>query len=100
MVENNISDFSVLYALYNFIWGLKLFKSRDAKFHSPDKIGRLINVYNKNEVANIKRYSQNYTVRQLNRGVNAIVNADINIKTRTTDKMSNLLTTIHNILEA
>ncbi len=96
LLSKGFSDVYMLITLYNFIWGLAVLK--DSRIVTDFSTGRILHVYNTNQLNQMKRYAQNYTKSQLLRGINAIVEADKRIKTSSINSLNNIILVIETIM--
>ena len=90
LLEQRISEFYILTAIYNFVWVLRVLHSRDGRNQPIEVTARSLGVYRKNDIENIKINMQNYNVTQLDTALEALVEADKNIKMSSVDSLTNL----------
>ncbi|MEA1986905.1 MAG: DNA polymerase III subunit delta [Candidatus Marinimicrobia bacterium] len=98
LISNGFSDVYMLITLYNYIWGLAVLKN--PQIRTDFNTGIIVKIFNTNQLNQMKQYSRNYSKSELLRGINAIVEGDVRVKTTQTNTMNNLILVIEKIMES
>ncbi len=99
LVDQGTSDVFLVMNLYSLFWALRVLKGKIPAGQTMDGVCRSLGFYRKNDIDNLKAYLRNYNTDQLDRALEALVEADRYIKTSSMDTLSNLIVLIEKILE-
>ncbi|MCD6446672.1 MAG: DNA polymerase III subunit delta [Candidatus Marinimicrobia bacterium] len=96
LIENGISDVYLIIAMYQYIWKLILLKDQRL-INSPD-LSKQVRVYRPKQLEQLKFTASRFTLTQLRKAVNVLVEADRRVKTSSCDPISNFMITLEGIL--
>jgi len=96
LIENGISDVYLIIAMYQYIWKLILLK--DQRLINSSDLSKQVRVYRPKQLEQLKFIASRFTLTQLRKAVNALVEADRRVKTSSCDPVSNFMITLEGIL--
>ncbi|MCK5817498.1 MAG: DNA polymerase III subunit delta, partial [Candidatus Marinimicrobia bacterium] len=96
LIENGMSDVYLIIAMYQYIWKLILLKDQRL-INSPD-LSKQVRVYRPKQLEQLKFIASHFTLTQLRKAVNVLVEADRRVKTSSCDSISNFMITLEGIL--
>jgi DNA polymerase-3 subunit delta len=97
LIENGISDVYLIIAMYQYIWKLILLKDQRL-INSPD-LSKQVRIYRPKQLEQLKFVASHFTLAQLRKAVNVLVEADRRVKTSSCDPVSNFMITLEGILD-
>ncbi|MDD4961808.1 MAG: DNA polymerase III subunit delta [Candidatus Marinimicrobia bacterium] len=97
LIENGVNGVYLVVALYQFIWKLIMLKDSRMLGQTRD-LAKSIRVFRAKQVEELKYYSLRYSMPELRRAVNALVDADRRQKTRSCDDLANFMIALDGIM--